>query len=99
MARKVITSKPVNPSAWLLLRQKIRNAIIHATREEVHAKHDRDTKRMELERLSKAIFGFSPGFRHEAHTLRKERSLTQLRPHHGSGKSPCDGLQLSYVLK
>ena len=49
MARKVITSKPVNPSAWLLRRQKTRNGIIHATREEVNAKHDRDTKRMELE--------------------------------------------------
>ena len=53
MARKVVTSKPVNPSAWLLLKQKTRSAIIHATREEVNAKHDRDTKRMELERLSK----------------------------------------------
>ena len=71
MARKVVTSKPVNPSAWLLLKQKTRNAIIHATREEVNAKHDRDTKRMELERLSSAIYGYSPGFRHEAHTLRK----------------------------
>ncbi len=70
-ARKVVTSKPVNPSAWLLLKQKTRNAIIHATREEVNAKHDRDTKRMELERLSSAIYGYSPGFRHEAHTLRK----------------------------
>ena len=71
MARKVVTSKPVNPSAWLLLRQKTRNAIIHATREEVNAKHDRDTKRMELERLSSAINNYSQGFRHEAHTLRK----------------------------
>ena len=71
MARKVVTSKPVNPSDWLLLRQKTRNAIIHATREEVNAKHDRDTKRMELERLSSAIYNYSPGFRHEAHTLRK----------------------------
>ena len=71
MARKVVTSRPVNPSAWLLLRQKTRNAIIHATREEINAKHDRDTKRMELERLSNAIYNYSPGFRHEAHTLRK----------------------------
>ena len=59
MARKVVTSKPVNPSAWLLLKQKTRNAIIHATREEVNENHDRDTKRMELERLSSAIFAGS----------------------------------------
>ncbi len=71
MARKVVTSKPVNPSAWLLLSQKTRNAIIHATREEVNAKHDRDTKRMKLKRISSAIYNYSPGFRHEAHTLRK----------------------------
>ena len=72
MVRKVVTSKPVNPSAWLLLRQKIlrRNAIIHAMREEGNAKHNRDTKRMELERFSNAIYNYSPGFRHEAHTLR-----------------------------
>ena len=90
MARKVVTSKPLKPSAWLLLRQKARNAIIHSTREEIHAAHDRDTKRMELERLSAAIYGTSPGFRQAAHTDRSAehymgnatlRGLHTLTPH------------------
>ena len=68
---KVLTSKPVNPSSWMVLKSKARNALLTATKEEVFAKNERDTKRMELERLSKAVYSTSPGFRHQAHTVDK----------------------------
>ncbi len=65
---RVVTSKPVSPSQWLVLKQKARQAIITQSKEEIHAAHARTTRRMEHERISAAIYGTTPGFRKHAHT-------------------------------
>ena len=65
---RVITSKPINPSQWLVLKQKARQALITHSKEEIHAAHARTTRRMEHERISGAIYGTTPGFRKHAHT-------------------------------
>jgi len=43
-------------------------AINTQSKEEIHAAHARTTRRMELERISGAIYGTTPGFRKHAHT-------------------------------
>ena len=65
---RVVTSKPVSPSQWLVLKQKARQAIITQSKAEIAAAHERTTRRMEHERISGAIYGTTPGFRKHAHT-------------------------------
>ena len=68
MTHRVVTSRPVNPSAWLVLQKKMRQAIITHSRMEAQAAMDRTTKMMELERIANSIYDSTPGFRKHVHT-------------------------------
>jgi len=68
---KIVASKPVHPTSWMILKAKTRAAVVSQMKEEVFAKNDRETKRMERYRISTAIYRQTPAFRHASHTRKQ----------------------------
>ena len=73
---KVVASKQVHPTSWMILKAKSRAAVVSQMKEEVFAKNYRETRRMERDRISAAIYRQTPAFRHAAHTERQASIYT-----------------------